>query len=461
MKYISPLVIFCSPLVLLRPAFSQCQGTWSININRNDYKDFGSCNLSKSTSNNDGPKLLWKVTGNNQKWYDIHLRQNPYPGYSDKKWEERDASMNKEGSHDLQGGKSYYVTFACKNGIIGGNCDKGRFEWHFVKCACPAGSTVSRNCVKDNFDTAKDVQCSTPTPPPSPSPSKPYIFDYEVKDFEFGPPPINDIDTKKVSSTSNGIISNCADGATTDHEVKMSIAIGNSQSMTVSKSFTSSRTDEYAAGVSVRAKAEAGVIFAKASVEAEARFDYSRSLGESETEEDSTTMETSSEIEFDLATTVSVGPNTCVKYDYWTQVSSEPLAVPYKAKTYLTIFRNNENQEQVTDLDTLQNIQKDVFSEYDSTIDTSSRIVYPIDGIFSSLYAAEAVTETSNCDVCGSNTAVPSPAAIAPSSPQTTPPTNPPSPQPNATENPSNVAAVLGLRDIAVGVMFVLTFALN
>mmetsp|Transcript_8255 Transcript_8255/g.13947 ORF Transcript_8255/g.13947 Transcript_8255/m.13947 type:complete len:208 (-) Transcript_8255:380-1003(-) len=138
----------------------------------------------------------------------------------------------------------------------------------------------------------------------------------------------------------------------------MSIAIGNSQSMTVSKSFTSSTTNEYAAGVSVRAKAEASVMFVTASVEAEARFDYSHSLEESETEEDSTTMETSSEIEFDLATTVSVAPNTCVKYDYWTQVSSEPLAVPYKAKTYLTILRNDENQEQVTDLDTLKAFKK-------------------------------------------------------------------------------------------------------
>jgi len=252
------------------------------------------------------------------------------------------------------------VTFICKNrGILSGDCDKGRFEWHFVKCACPAGSTAIGigECVKNNFVTAKDVQCSTPTTPPSPSPSKPYIFKYEVKDFEFEPP-LNNIGTKKVSSISNGIISNCADRVTTDHEVKMSIAIGNSQSMTVSKSFTSSTTNEYAAGVSVRAKAEASVMFVTASVEAEARFDYSHSLEESETEEDSTTMETSSEIEFDLATTVSVAPNTCVKYDYWTQVSSEPLAVPYKAKTYLTILRNDENQEQVTDLDTLKAFKK-------------------------------------------------------------------------------------------------------
>jgi hypothetical protein len=399
MKCISPLLILCSPLVLLRPAFSQCQGTWSIDINKSDYKDFSRCNLPRSTSSGDGAKLIWKVTGSDDN-YDIYLRQNPYPGYSDKKWEGNWG--NKEGSYDLKDGKAYYVTFICKNrGILFGDCDKGRFEWHFVKCACPAGSTAIGigECVKEDFVTAKDVQCSTPTTPPSPSPSKPYIFKYEVKDFEFEPP-LNNIDTKKVSSTSNGIISNCADRVTTDHEVKMSIAIGYSQSMTVSKSFTSSTTNEYAAGVSVRAKAEASVMFVTASVEAEARFDYSHSLEESETEEDSTTMETSREIEFDLVTTVSVAPNTCVKYDYWTQVSSEPLAVPYKAKTYLTIFRNDEIQEQVTDLDTLQSIQKDVFSEYDSTIDTSFRIVYPIDGIFSSLYAAEAVTTTSNCDGC-------------------------------------------------------------
>mmetsp|Transcript_7976 Transcript_7976/g.12056 ORF Transcript_7976/g.12056 Transcript_7976/m.12056 type:complete len:467 (-) Transcript_7976:1928-3328(-) len=464
MKCISPLIIFCSPLVLLRPAFSQCQGTWSIDINKSDYKDFSRCNLPRSTSSGDGAKLIWKVTGSDDN-YDIYLRQNPYPGYSDKKWEGNWG--NKEGSYDLKDGKAYFVTFICKNsGIFASNCDNGRFEWHFVKCACPAGSTAKDNskCVKNDFVTAKDVQCSTPTTPPSPSPSKPYIFKYEVKDFEFEPP-LNDIDTKKVSSTSNGIISNCADRVTTDHEVKMSIAIGNSQSMTVSKSFTSSTTNEYAAGVSVRAKAETGVIFAKASVEAEARFDYSHSLSleESETEEDSTTMETSSEIEFDLAMSVSVAPNTCVKYDYWTQVSSEPLAVPYKAKTYLTILRNDENQEQVTDLDTLQSIQKDVFSEYDSTIDTSFRIVYPIDGIFSSLYAAEAVTTTSNCDVCGSgsNTALPSPTAN-PSSPQPTPAANPPlGTQFNAAEDPSSVAAVLGLGGIAVGVMFVFVLAIT
>jgi len=112
--------------------------------------------------------------------------------------------------------EKHYVTFICKNrGIFASDCDNGRFEWHFVKCACPAGSTAKDNgkCVKNNFVTAKDVQCSTPTTPPSPSPSKPYIFKYEVKDFEFEPP-LNNIDTKKVSSTSNGIISNCADPLT-------------------------------------------------------------------------------------------------------------------------------------------------------------------------------------------------------------------------------------------------------
>eukprot|EP00985_Skeletonema_marinoi_P017035 scaffold9252_cov160-Skeletonema_marinoi.AAC.26 len=63
MKCISPLLILCSPLVLLRPAFSQCQGTWSIDINKSDYKDFSRCNLPRSTSSGDGAKLIWKVTG--------------------------------------------------------------------------------------------------------------------------------------------------------------------------------------------------------------------------------------------------------------------------------------------------------------------------------------------------------------------------------------------------------------
>jgi hypothetical protein len=66
-------------------------------------------------------------------------------------------------------------------------------------------------------------------------------------------------------------------------------------------------------------------------------------------------------------------------------------------------------------------------------------------------------------DVCGSNTALPSPTAN-PSSPQPTPPANPPAPlstQFNSAEDPSSVAAVLGLGDIAVGVMFVLAITIT
>ena len=98
---------------------------------------------------------------------------------------------------------------------------------------------------------------------------------------------------------------------------------------------------------------------------------------------------------------MSVDPNTCTLYTLSTQVSSEPMQVPYTANTYLTVLRNDQDRKQVTDINTLETIE-DLMTEYNVSIDTSTNtLVYPIEGVFSGHYATEADTETSNCNECG------------------------------------------------------------
>ncbi len=312
-------------------------------------------------------------------------------------------------SHEIKRGNGeYHVVFQCKKGgVFPGKCERGTLKYKIVDCDCPANMIETGACNFSNYQKAKNVQCgSSPTNLPTPF-HKPYIFEYEIKDFTFEPTPVTSIETEKVSTSTNGIINNCASGVTAKQTLEMAFTIENSQSLTVSKSFTSPNMQEVAAGVSVTVQAEAGAIFASTSVAAQAKFEAKTSWGESATEEESKMIVETSEIGFKLSTTVENDPNTCSQYTYLSNVSSEPVNVPYTAKVYLTAFHNNgiiddqdKDKEQVRDQETLTSI-RDKLTEYDATIDMfSHQIVYEIEGVYSGLYATNAHTETSNCDLC-------------------------------------------------------------
>mmetsp|Transcript_10022 Transcript_10022/g.15045 ORF Transcript_10022/g.15045 Transcript_10022/m.15045 type:complete len:460 (-) Transcript_10022:146-1525(-) len=444
------LLITFSPLLLIHDhgALAQCSKTWTLpssGLKGDAYQVFGECRRRGDIG------IAWKTTGLDGDKYKVILKS----GSANVEYAVERTGASSGSSHAIKRGNGWYghVVFQCrKGGVFPGKCEMGTLQYKIVDCACPTNMKPTSACNFSKFESAKDVQCESLPPPP-----KPYRFEYEVKDFTFEPTPLNSIETEKISTSSNGIIKNCADGVTAEHTLDMSLSIENTQSMTVSKSFTSSKMQEIAAGVSVTVEAQAGAIFASTSVAATAKLETKHSWEESATEEESMTMEKTSTIEFTLAATVMTEPNTCAKYTLSSNVSSEPVTVPYTATVYLTVKHNDQDQEQVRDLETLRNIQ-DTLAEYDATIDPSSyEIVYQIEGVYSGLYATKSATETSNCDYCSSSS----------SSTSTSKPTEPPTSVPATTmtisplvkvedadesSSPSGGLAV-GINAFAVGVL--------
>mmetsp|Transcript_25245 Transcript_25245/g.50515 ORF Transcript_25245/g.50515 Transcript_25245/m.50515 type:complete len:449 (+) Transcript_25245:115-1461(+) len=390
------LLITFSPLLLIHDhgALAQCSKTWTLpssGLKGDAYQVFGECRRRGDIG------IAWKTTGLDGDKYKVILKS----GSANVEYAVERTGASSGSSHAIKRGNGWYghVVFQCrKGGVFPGKCEMGTLQYKIVDCACPTNMKLTRACNFSKFESAKDVQCESLPPPP-----KPYRFEYEVKDFTFEPTPLDSIETEKISTSSNGIIKNCADGVTAEHTLDMSLSIENTQSMTVSKSFTSSKMQEIAAGVSVTVEAQAGAIFASSSVAATAKLETKHSWEESATEEESMTMEKTSVIGFTLAATVIAQPNTCAKYTLSSNVSSEPVTVPYTAKVYLTVKHNDQDKEQVRDLETLRTIQ-DTLTEYDATIDPSSNeIVYQIEGVYSGLYATKSATETSNCDYCSSS----------------------------------------------------------
>lgn len=233
-----------------------------------------------------------------------------------------------------------------------------------------------------------------------------YFFDYRVEDLVFEQVDVSGASTNDISSTENGIISNCAEGTTTEHQLELGFSHANTQSLTTTKSFTNSQSTSITAGVSVTVTARANAIFASAETSATASFEYSNSWSGSATKEDSETLETTRIMEFSHSALVQVEGGTCAEYRLFTTVSQEPISVPYTATARLTLVDGN-TMEPVVDSPTLQRIGGLFPDSYGAIVDESTNTIsFPIEGVYEGLYASEKQTSTTNCGCEGASSGV-------------------------------------------------------
>ena len=297
-----------------------------------------------------------------------------------------------------------------------------------------------------------DYSCCD-VPPPAP---EQYFFDYSLEKMVFEPFDEGNADIETLSFGAGGLVKNCASGTTTSHSLNMQWSVENTQSFTSTKSFTSSLTAGITAGVSVTVEAEAGAVFAKASVAATASLEVSTELSTETTEEQSKTLEQSNAITFSLETTVEVQPQTCSQYTLQSDMSKEPVTIPYTAEVHLKVSGvkinaddgEKERGEEIEDVSKLEEIAQ-MLEGYDATVEESpingkgKVIVYKTDGFVTGKYATQSSTKTFNCNDCGTPTApaptptapaptptasAPTPTATAPTAPAPTPTASAPTP---------------------------------
>lgn len=229
-----------------------------------------------------------------------------------------------------------------------------------------------------------------------------YFFDYSFSNLQFGDFNEAAVEMEPISTAAGGHVANCASGSTTVSEIGLALSTANSQSLTVSKSFTSESTKSITAGVSVTATASANAIFASASASTTASFEYSNEWTSSATEEESTTLEKSDSIEFFLSTSVEVEPMVCVDYALTSDVSREPTVIPYTADVTLTVFANENGYKgaHIRHGETLAEVSN-LMAGYDAKVDFSEgTITYEVSGLYSGVYATKSRMLTFNCDEC-------------------------------------------------------------
>eukprot|EP00977_Amphora_coffeiformis_P028376 scaffold34940_cov246-Amphora_coffeaeformis.AAC.4 len=239
-----------------------------------------------------------------------------------------------------------------------------------------------------------------------------YFFEYTLEDHIFQDVNLTQVETDTFTSHGGGKLTNCAKGMAT-MERSVSLSIANEQSLSVSKSFTSTATTSFAVGYSVAASLSAHTIFVGASAAETAGLEVVETFSVSASRTDSLTLTTTSTIEFELSTAVEVKPETCSEYSLATKVSAEPVRVPYTALARMAVYdfdlSTGIRGPRVTDLGTLQNIMSsmndDTIENYQANLDTAdSSILFDVEGVYMGKYATNSETKVVECDLdCSSD----------------------------------------------------------
>lgn len=234
-----------------------------------------------------------------------------------------------------------------------------------------------------------------------------YFFEYTLEDHVFEDFNITQVPTDTVRSQGGGKLTNCAKGmASMERSVHLSIS--NEQSLSVSKSFTSAATASVAAGYSVSTSVSAHALFVSVSAATSAGLQVTETFTASATRTDSMTLTTTSTISFELATAVEVEPETCSEYSLATQVSAQPVHIPFTAMARLAVYNfdmlTGRRGEQVTDVGTLSDILELLNDEnvenYQAAIDSSdSTITFEIEGIYTGTFATNSETKVRECEL--------------------------------------------------------------
>lgn len=277
------------------------------------------------------------------------------------------------------------------------SCNPANENLHYLdrfQVSCPHGKMLKQwkmspaGCAADHQRIG--YWCCQPLPS---LPTK-YDFVYNMRDFVFDKVDITSIETEKIATQRNGLVKNCASGVTLTKTLQMSLDIEDSQTLTVSKSFTRALMRSITAGVELYVETAIAAV-------SKVNFEYSNQWQDFATSEDSKTLESSQTIRIEVGDSVNVEPETCAQYTLFTFVSSSPVTVPYTANVFLTVFEYDDTMgrgQQVSDVSILTCV-RDLLNEDGATI-SSGQIVYEIDGDYEGLYVAEEEWESTNCDYC-------------------------------------------------------------
>jgi len=213
-----------------------------------------------------------------------------------------------------------------------------------------------------------------------------YFIEYEIKDFKFTTP--NSFDMKTVGNAGWGTLDNSCGNSKVSDTTGFEYSVENKQSLTISKSFTNSRT----VGVKVGFKVSIEKIFDLGS---DTSFTYQSQWGETSSQ----TLGNSTKTTFKKGITANANPGCCVKYNYLTRVSTEPQTIRYSAVVFATLYRNNDKTigEKVTNVVELQNIAQTLFEGYNAKVEDTF-IVYSVEGDYEGNYISGASTEFITCD---------------------------------------------------------------
>lgn len=241
--------------------------------------------------------------------------------------------------------------------------------------------------------------------------TKRYFFEYKLEDVVFSGANLTQVPTDTVTSQGGGKLTNCAKGVAT-MERSVSLSIANQQSVSFSKSFTSTAALSVAEKTSITANFEANAIFWNvkmgSSVAPSAGLDVTETFTSSASRTDSMTLSTTSTIGFELSTSVEVRPESCAEYALATQVSAIPIRVPFGAVARLAVYDWDPHRGapgyQVMDLSKLQHVldllNADRIEGYHAVLDDSdSTIVYNIEGLYTGKYATRSETKVRPCDL--------------------------------------------------------------
>lgn len=185
MKVTSPLAIFC-PLLLLRNAFSQCEGTGGVGIlNGHEARGFGPCSVENGPA-----RLVWMTAGSlsDDEYYIQFMRyKNQEILYEAGEFSSTQSKYSPALDFDATEGDELSASFRChlelgdrrglglfdwvedtvgnvvqniEDAVSIGNCDGADFEFKIIDCGCPEGSLVIKDCVYNRGpDDAKDAEC--------------------------------------------------------------------------------------------------------------------------------------------------------------------------------------------------------------------------------------------------------------------------------------------------------------
>lgn len=270
--------------------------------------------------------------------------------------------------------------------------------WDHVPCGC----SIQRSTGDIHYNTAAEGICNkgqlgfTSVCQESFLGGLKFHVEYTMADIEFVDV---EFEEESFSVTGTGDLSNCAQGATVTRELNIVQEVQDVQSMTVSKSFTSSSTQSITVGASVTISASADFIFGSATAEATASFGYENEWSSSNTEEESQTLETVETVTLSWSTTIELEPETCVRYSMSYSTSTEPVDVPYQANVHMTLFyatNNGAKDAQVEDGEVLQQVV-DLMEGYGASVQ-GNVIVYPVEGIYKGSYISEDTVSSTSCE---------------------------------------------------------------